>query len=137
MPKNQWTPGTALARGRSGSRVLNATAYSYVIEALMHAPGGASRATLMAKSGLSHRLVSLLILTLRARGEVPDKPDYNNVLHIASWHLDARGYPTLAAYRLGLGKDASQPLKSRAEIVRDYTLRRKLRDQQQRKKEVQ
>lgn len=109
----------------SRSRTLNATAYSHFISALVRGPQ--TRPELMRITGMGQPLVSRLVKALRARGTVPGRPDYNEVLHISGWQLDARGYPTLAEFSLGPGKDAVQPIKPRIQVVRDYLQRRKQR----------
>jgi len=126
MTRNRFPLGKA--GGKSGARTLNATAYSYFVAALLK--GDATRPKLQQETGMGQILLGRLINTLRERGKVPGHPKHNRVLHITSWQLDARGYPTLKAYTLGPGADAPQPKKSRQQVVRDYLQRRKLKQQQ-------
>jgi hypothetical protein len=102
-------------RAKAGTTTLNALTYSHFIHALMQRP--CTRADLQAATGMGVVLVCKLVNALRARGQTGT---YNDVLHIETWKLDARGYPTLAAYRLGPGVDAPQPKKTRQEVVRTY-----------------
>lgn len=112
--------------GRSNARTLNANAYSHFIARAMR--GNATRFDLFMASGLGPVLIGKLIDQLRARGATGNGTGrYNDVLHIESWKLDARGYPTLAAYTLGPGVDAPKPVKTREQIVRDYLERRRAR----------
>lgn len=105
--------------GRRGARTLNATAYSHFIAALLDR--AMTRPALQEATGMGPVLTSQLIKALRARGQ---SGEFNSVLHIESWALDARGYPTLQAFRLGPGLDAPQPKKSRTQVVRDYLERK-------------
>lgn len=92
---------------------LNATAYSYVIAALVDGPR--TRPELMEVSGVGGSLASRLIDALRARG----------VLYVSGWAPDARGYLTIKEYSLGRGQDVPCPRMSRQEIVRRYMARRR------------
>jgi hypothetical protein len=118
-------------RGRAAgdTNTLRPVTYSHFIVALME--GGCTRQELHERTGLGIVLVCKLVKALRTRGRLLGSDSYNAVLHIDSWKPDARGYPTQAAFRLGPGVDAPQPKKTRAEIVRTYLERKKLRQQQE------
>lgn len=122
MPRKRLEPGNGRVTGRN----LNATAYSHFIQALLERPR--SRPDLIEITGLGEVLISKLLIALRARGKTGDGTGrFNAVLHIAEWRKDARGYPTVRAFALGPGVDAPQPVKSRAEVVRDYYERRRMK----------
>lgn len=128
MVRHSWKPGEAPGVGRSNARTLHAVAYSHFIAALLQTRSGVSRPQLVAVSGMREALISRLVNALRMRGVDEDRPGYNRVLHIAGWHPDARGYLTLAAYKLAPGQDQPKPVKPREEVVRDYLARRKARE---------
>lgn len=102
-----------LKRKRAG---LNATAYSFLIHALLTGPR--SKAELEAISGVGTSLSSRLLKALRDRG----------LLYVSGWRIDARGRMTIREYSLGLGqKDAPCPKLSRAEIVARYLQNKRTR----------
>lgn len=108
------------ATGRAGgSKSLNTLTYSYMIAAMLEK--ACTREDLKDVAGVGPALIARCIRDLRARGQ---QGGFNSVLHIEAWRLDKRGYPTLAAFRLGPGLDMAQPKKSRTQVVRDYLERK-------------
>lgn len=93
---------------------LNATAYSYLVEALYTAPR--SLAELKDLAGMQNA-AARAIKALRDRG----------MLHVSGWRTDAHGRMTIREYRLGPGQDAPCPTVPRAVVIANYRARRQRR----------
>jgi predicted flap endonuclease-1-like 5' DNA nuclease len=102
---------STFARRKAG---LNATAYSYLVQALLTAPR--SKAELEAISGVGPTLSSRLLKALRDRKAV----------YVAGWRLDAAGRMTIREFRIGVNTpDVPCPKLTRDEIVKRHYQKRK------------
>jgi hypothetical protein len=91
---------------------LGALSFSKVLRALTDGPCTAHE--LREASGLSVPSLHGLMLALRKE----------SLVHISDWETDATGRESLRVYKLGPGKDKARRKKSKAQITRDWRMRK-------------
>lgn len=95
---------------------INCLSFSKLMRALMD--GDMTLQELADETGLHYVSVLRYCRALRAEG----------VLYVADWRPDARGNLSLKVYKVGTRPDAPKPVKSKAEIARQYRARKAMRE---------
>ena len=98
-----------------GKRVTKMTAFTYakLIKALQEKPQ--SSHTIAEITGLHHITVSIYLRALHQEQAV----------HVSRWGEDRKGREQTPYFALGFGLDKPRRVKSKAEVQRDYMIRKK------------
>lgn len=102
-------------KGKPQSK-LNALTFAKLTKLLME--GDYTRQELAEETGLHYVSVLRYCRTLRAEGAI----------YIADWRLDGKGNMSLAVYKLGTKPDVPKPIKTKAQIARDYRGRKAMKE---------
>jgi DNA-binding IclR family transcriptional regulator len=100
-------------RGRKLRRV-NALAFANLLAELID--GDKTIRELAEATGLHYVTLQEYLRLMHSRGAV----------HIVEWGVDSRYRPTMKVYKLGCGPDAIKPVKSRADIQREWRKRKRM-----------